>query len=764
MAVPVVWMKLLHRVIVGVLLCGCAFLLAGNSAYAFQGVADSLKQRLSGQLNDTTRVNALIALADELMFEAPNEALPYIEQAIAVAEKVDYYRGHANALLSQGLYFEVNNQPARALRSYMAAEQYFQNINDTPALASLFNRLGVIHKNTSRYDTAVVYFDKAFEMYRQIGDTVGIAYVYTNLGIIFTRKSDNAKATDYFLNSLKLSQVIGDSLNVARNYGNLGNVYKAESDYKKAAEYFEESLRVFRALNQVGAEAIVLNNLATVYRSDARPDKALVMYKDALSKFGALKNRLGQATCYSNIGQIYADQLNLDSSLVNNSKALDIFTELGDMARVAAQRRYIGSILTRLQRYGKAQDMLEQGLRLSLSINDLNARLDAYYALFEHFNARRNYDNALAYYRDYTALKDSVYNLEKSKQINDLTIRYEKDIKQKELEAQQMEQAQIIERKNFENMLLFGGFLAFLLLMFYFYWLNRQRFKANQQLSEQNDEINQKQEQIMSMNESLKQSQVKLNAANSQLKKLNEGLESTVKERTNKLQKTNEELDTFLYQSSHALRRPISQVKGLVHLARIEQDGQEVDSIYNKLDQTAESMDVMIHKLIKASEINFVKNHRQTIDFSQIVGTVWSKYTEQQNHNPICLELEVDPGITYNADPMLVSIILENLIENAIDYHMQTPQKQSLIEISVRKASGNIQIEVFDNGKGIPEETKNDIFNMFVVGHHSAKGFGLGLYLVKKAVDKLNGSISVESSKGHFTKFTIFLPTNYHYA
>jgi signal transduction histidine kinase len=83
----------------------------------------------------------------------------------------------------------------------------------------------------------------------------------------------------------------------------------------------------------------------------------------------------------------------------------------------------------------------------------------------------------------------------------------------------------------------------------------------------------------------------------------------------------------------------------------------------------------------------------------------------------------------------------------------------SFVEIFIEETDfGNIKIIVADNGEGIPEQYQNKIFNMFFRGTESSKGSGLGLYILKNALDKLNGTINVESAYGKGSKFTVFLP------
>jgi two-component system phosphate regulon sensor histidine kinase PhoR len=113
--------------------------------------------------------------------------------------------------------------------------------------------------------------------------------------------------------------------------------------------------------------------------------------------------------------------------------------------------------------------------------------------------------------------------------------------------------------------------------------------------------------------------------------------------------------------------------------------------------------------------------------------------------------------LSIKADPKLLDNILSNLIDNAIKYG------GNKIEIIVKSLQNSITISIKDNGQGIAEEQQKDIFRKFYRipesgDQHNVKGFGLGLFIVKKSVKKLKGKIEVESKKGIGSTFKITLP------
>ncbi|HXH20364.1 MAG TPA: HAMP domain-containing sensor histidine kinase, partial [Chitinophagales bacterium] len=100
--------------------------------------------------------------------------------------------------------------------------------------------------------------------------------------------------------------------------------------------------------------------------------------------------------------------------------------------------------------------------------------------------------------------------------------------------------------------------------------------------------------------------------------------------------------------------------------------------------------------------------------------------------------------------------ILQNLIHNAILYRKKG--ERATVQISVSEAPTQIIIRVKDNGIGIPEKIQGRVFEMFFRGSNESEGSGLGLYLVKNAVTKLNGSVTMKSAEGAGTEFIVTLP------
>ena len=214
-------------------------------------------------------------------------------------------------------------------------------------------------------------------------------------------------------------------------------------------------------------------------------------------------------------------------------------------------------------------------------------------------------------------------------------------------------------------------------------------------------------------------------------------------------------MDTFLYQSSHALRRPIVNILGLVQIARIEPNPENVPHIYEKIEDTSTRMDLMLKKLVMVSEINLAKPEREAIDFNQLISESIAVLSPNLLYKNLIIEKKISVNQDFYSDYRLLSIILQNLVENSIAFFCEGNNCKSVIRINISSIENGIELDVFDNGIGIPAEVISNVCDMFMIATNRSKGYGLGLYIVKKAVDKLKGKIFIDSKENEYTSVKI---------
>ena len=221
---------------------------------------------------------------------------------------------------------------------------------------------------------------------------------------------------------------------------------------------------------------------------------------------------------------------------------------------------------------------------------------------------------------------------------------------------------------------------------------------------------------------------------------------------------TNYELDSFVYRASHDIKAPLRSVMGLITLAQLENKDNSVSQYLEMMNKSVHNLDSFIKDLTLFSRNTRLDLEPRKINFDTILTESIDSLLFMDNADQVEIDINIDKKLKFYSDITRVSTIFNNLISNSLKYH-KFDNNNPFIKIWVAdNGDKHAIIEVEDNGLGIDKKYINNIFDMFFRASESSYGSGLGLYIVKTAVSKLNGKISVESELGKGTKFTVLIP------
>ncbi len=223
--------------------------------------------------------------------------------------------------------------------------------------------------------------------------------------------------------------------------------------------------------------------------------------------------------------------------------------------------------------------------------------------------------------------------------------------------------------------------------------------------------------------------------------------------------KTNSELDRFVYSLSHDISAPLKSIKGLVNLSRIENSPEHSALYLSKIDTSINRLEFFIEDVLDYSRTNRKELLSEKIHLETVVRELIEDFTYLENFDKI--KFKFDFGTEYIlSDKFLLKVILSNLISNAIKYQKVDRAHKPFISISCKEEGGLTKIKIEDNGEGIPPQSQGKIFEMFYRGSSTSTGSGLGLYISKEAVEKLNGTIQMSSVLGKGSSFIISIPSS----
>lgn len=237
-------------------------------------------------------------------------------------------------------------------------------------------------------------------------------------------------------------------------------------------------------------------------------------------------------------------------------------------------------------------------------------------------------------------------------------------------------------------------------------------------------------------------------------RKLSKVLEWQVYKRTRELRKANKELNTYIYKSSHDLRTPLTSIKSLLRLLKTEEHNASTSKYHGLIDGCAEQMDDILINLSRAVDYKKVEVSAEKIDFNKLQADLLGK--EIANPDKMNIEWKISEKVPFYSDTKLLKVILSKTIGNALNYRKGMFDDYCKITITTDSQGAVLAIE--DNGVGISEKVRTTVFDMFVKGTNKSKGAGLGLYLVKIAMDKLKGKVTVESKVDVGSKLIFQLP------
>jgi len=252
----------------------------------------------------------------------------------------------------------------------------------------------------------------------------------------------------------------------------------------------------------------------------------------------------------------------------------------------------------------------------------------------------------------------------------------------------------------------------------------------------------------------------------------NKKLEKIVKERTSELNsqkeqlklandelKTiNNELDNFVYRSSHDLVAPLKSLRGLISVSGMSENPEEIKEYFRLMNISINKLEEFIKSIMDFSTNTKKPLEMRSVGMDNILDSITQDLKFYENAEKIELIRAYDSDFKIKTDPKRLHIVLSNLVTNALKYHDLKKEEAPYIKVSAKITDNSYVIEVEDNGSGIPEEHQNKIFDMFFRAHQGIEGSGLGLYIVVDTLNVLKGKINLTSKTREGTKFTIKLP------
>ncbi len=230
-------------------------------------------------------------------------------------------------------------------------------------------------------------------------------------------------------------------------------------------------------------------------------------------------------------------------------------------------------------------------------------------------------------------------------------------------------------------------------------------------------------------------------------------------EQNTALKKTNTELDRFVYSVSHDLRAPLTSLLGLIDITDKDVDPSMTHQKERlvMMKKSVNKLDSFIGEILDYSRNTRTSFSYDNIRFDELLNEVKENIINMAVASGCELSFETEQSSDFISDRRRINIIFINLISNGIKYRTEQ-SGDSFVRVHVEASDKEANIVVEDNGIGISESDYDKIFEMFERVSTQSHGSGLGLYIAKETVEKLEGSIVVNSSLGKGSKFIVKIP------
>jgi signal transduction histidine kinase len=680
---------------------------------------DSLLNLLESA-SDTSSIRILMELCWENRYSNPPVALNYGLQALSLLRKIEMYAEEAGLNNYLGVIQRNVGDHATALEYFFSAQHISEKHHLDAQLAYAFNNIGDIYNLEDNYQLALEYEMKALKIFEEIGDSSGISYCCHQIAQAYTNLEDYSSALDYDARAMNIRELLGNRAGVAYSLISIGQNYLKIGKSTEALKNLLKSIEIFTGLNENYGLSSALHATGIYYKTIGKPEEAIEYLTRALDIARESDSPMRVRNAAEVLSEIYADQLKF----------------------------------------------------------------------------REAYQMHILYKDTY----DSLYHEENLVKVTQLVMQHE--FEQREL----LQLAEIARQKQFRNyvIVLFGLVLVLVIVILNRYYIKR---KSNINLQKKNTEIESQKKKLENLFMSLRIKNDELGLQNEEiitqkdhLAMLNNELENQKYELNNTLNELTQ-AQMHLVQSekmaslgqltagvAHELNNPINFISASIKpLQRNVEDLlgllDKYDSVIQKGDLTGEFGEV--EELKESVDLAYLIKETQNLFRGIVEGSSRSmqivkdlRTFSRMDENEF-KQVDIHDGI----DSTL--LLLHHKMQNRIDVHKyygKIPHVECLpgrlnqvfmniltnsimaiedkgeITIETISVDDKVKISFKDNGKGMPPEVRDHVFEPFFTTRTVGEGTGLGLSISYSIIEEHAGTIEVASEPGKGTEFVLTLP------
>lgn len=674
------------------------------------------ENRMPSTTVDSAQIKKEIQQADSLVkIGKLHESIVKLKKAKVAADSI----GDANLIQSVGL--KLVSSYLDSDQSKLAEEDIRQMLDRYPnsdKKAELLSKLGGAYGYQGKYDSALVKLHEAKALTDSLESPALFGDILSTLGVVHTIQGNYGDARKYLLRSMKIYENGEYKWRLATLLNNIGWGYSNQNKLEKANYYLKRALKVDKEIGNKLGLLRVTNNLALNLQNQGKLEQALDMLKKALTLNKEVRKGTPPFRQLYNMGQVYMEMGKLDRAEEYHNKSLSYCKEAGIKPGLVYNYNGLADVAKKRKNYDIAEEQYLKSLDIAEKINLAKLRKEVLSKLYSLMKKARRYNKALHYHEELTALTDSLDNIAQQEKLKETETKLGLKKQQRINTLLKEKQKQQETRITTQNWLIAVGIIIICVIAVLLYLLYK---------------------------------------ANADNKRINEELVS----QRNKLQELNNVKEKILAIIAHDLRSPLTSVVGIIELIRDKSlTEEELEELLIELefsiDQNVSMIDNLLHWA--RQQMSGQDTNIESVDAKTLIDSTIENHKVRAKNKNVHLLMDAPEGLCVKADAELLKVVIRNLLSNAIKFTNSGDQ----ISINAKKQdSDTVEFRVEDTGIGIAEEDQAQLFSTYGVsrnGTSNESGSGLGLQLCKEFVEKLNGTIEFESTKGEGTTFRFTLP------
>jgi signal transduction histidine kinase/Tfp pilus assembly protein PilF len=584
--------------------------------------------------------------------------------------------------------------------------EFTKSKNDI-GIGTMLTLQGLLDNKQGRINQSSEKYQKALELFTKNKYDKGIATVHNAMGVLDGRRGKHIEAVKHFMTALKIYEKLNDKDGIVNTYLKLGVINEQSNNLEIALEYYNETMLQMKKWNIKGTKPMYLyNNIGVVYAKMGLMDSAQRFFEVALAGTTEPSFVDVRILTLNNLGILH-DKLNKDSrALYYFDKALQITKDKNlpeEQARILVSR---ASVISKTNPQ-EAIEPLNEALILSRMIGQQPIMADIYETLSETYERLGKYKEATDILRKLRSLEDSLFNVNKSKEImNLLTVHELENANIKLAVAEQQSENSKLKKNIFLGVAVFLAIVVVLMSVVY-----RRTVLLNNKLTKRESE----------------------------------------------LKKSNDIKDRLFSIIGHDLRGPIGSIPVMLELMNDESTTEEerkymYESIMSHVSASKETLDKLLYwggAQIKGTGVNKLR-----FAVGDTIANIMKLTQNTAKQKSISITNNIASNVELEADPTHFDFVLRNLISNALKFTKENGYVT--LTSSTNESKGYVTFCVQDTGVGISPDKQKDIFKPFSSserGTANEKGTGIGLMLCKEFVKENGGDIWVKSEPGVGSSF-----------